>query len=117
MSILNRGVIEVDPIVVAAWLETGEALLVDVREEEEWAEESVPGAILSPMSDFDFATFPRQAGRRMVVMCKLGRRSEAIARKLLENGLPMVFNMAGGINGWKEADLPVSFGDTLTVQG
>lgn len=107
MSIFNKGVIEIDPVVVAAWLDNGEILLVDVREEEEWAEERVPGAVLAPMSDFDARTFPREAGKRLVVMCKMGKRSEAIARKMLENGMSMVFNMTGGINGWKAADLPV----------
>ncbi|MBF0094182.1 MAG: rhodanese-like domain-containing protein [Alphaproteobacteria bacterium] len=106
MSIINRGVIEVDPVVVAGWLENGEILLVDVREEEEWAEERVAGAILSPMSDFEADRFPSEEGKRLVVMCKVGRRSEAIARKMLEHGAFPVYNMAGGLNGWKEADLP-----------
>lgn len=106
MSIIGKGVIEVDPVVVAGWLDSGEILLVDVREEEEWAEERIAGAILFPMSDFDAELFPTEAGKRLVVMCKVGKRSDAIARKMLQHGAYPVYNLAGGLNGWKEADLP-----------
>lgn len=107
MSIIGKGVIEIDPVVAAGWLATGEALLVDVREDDEWAEERIPGTLLAPMSDFDPETFPTAGERRLVVVCRVGRRSEAIAAKLARLGWSRVYNMAGGLNAWKAADLPL----------
>ena len=106
MSIIARDVIEIDPAVVAGWLADGEVLLVDVREDEEWAEERIHGAVLSPMSDFEADLFPTAPGKRLVVMCKVGKRSAAIARKMLQHGAFPVYNLAGGLNAWKESDLP-----------
>ena len=106
MSIVTKGLVEVDPTVVAGWIAAGEAHVVDVREIEEWDEERVEGTVLAPMSDFELETFPIDATKRLVLMCAVGRRSAAIGNKLLQNGHTLAYNMTGGINGWKEAELP-----------
>lgn len=98
-------VIEIDALQAEALVRGGEAILVDVREEEEWVEERVPYAILSPMSDFDAATFPTVAGKKVVVMCLAGVRSAAVVRKLVQSGHSLAFNLKGGIEAWKEAGL------------
>ncbi|KAF0117430.1 MAG: rhodanese-related sulfurtransferase [Rhodospirillaceae bacterium] len=105
--ILDTGVIEIDPVVAFAWHRGGEAILVDVREDDEWAEAHIPGAVLSPMSEFEAAGFPRKAGRRLVVVCGIGKRSEAIARVLVQRGEGVVYNLSGGLKAWQAAGLPV----------
>ncbi|CAA7624730.1 Rhodanese-related sulfurtransferase [Magnetospirillum sp. LM-5] len=105
MSIVNSGLIELDPATVKAMLDAGEAVLVDVREEEEFAEESIPGSVLSPMSDFELETWPTFPGRKVIISCLGGVRSAAIANKLISSGQGWAIHMKGGLNAWKDAGL------------
>jgi len=105
-----KGINHVTPFVVFKWLQDDEAILVDVREEEEWNEERIDGAILSPMSDFEADKFPTNPNKRLVIMCRVGQRSYAIAEKMVEFGIYPVYNMNGGILRWRTFKLPVKSG-------
>ena len=48
---------EAEPGTVKAWLESDQAVLIDIREPDEYAREHIPGAQLVPLSGFD-ATAP-----------------------------------------------------------
>ena len=106
MSLQQQGLIEIDPLTAKNWLEKGEAILVDVREEEEHAEEHLNGALLLPMSDFEPEQFPTNTGKKVIVYCLAGVRSAAIGRKMLTSGQFVIFNLTGGIRAWKAAELP-----------
>ncbi len=105
MGIVNSGLIELEPLTVKAMLEAGEAVLVDVREDEEFAEESIAGSVLQPMSDFELATWPSFPGRKIIISCLGGVRSAAIANKLISSGQGWALHMKGGLNAWKDAGL------------
>ncbi len=100
----ERTVGEVSPLQVAGWLERGEVLLVDVREAREYEAEHIAGAMLLPLSGLDPDYFPVLPGRRVVLHCAIGKRSEAAARALAAAGRE-VAHMAGGLAAWKEAGL------------
>lgn len=92
----------------AAWLDEGKAVLVDVREPAEHAAVSIPGTIHIPMSAFDPDKLPDADDRVVVLFCAMGARSQAVAERLVELGFPHRFhNMAGGIQAWLQAGLPV----------
>jgi rhodanese-related sulfurtransferase len=105
MGIVNSGLIELEPQTVKAMLDAGEAVLVDVREEEEFAEESIAGSVLLPMSDFEVASWPTYPGRKVIISCLGGVRSAAIANKLISSGQGWAIHMRGGLNAWKDAGL------------
>ncbi len=86
-------------------MRAGEVILVDVREQEEFAEERIPGAIPFPLSSFDPAALPRTAGKKLVLSCFIGGRSSQAAERLLAAGGAEVFNLDGGLFAWKEAGL------------
>jgi rhodanese-related sulfurtransferase len=94
------------PAEVRAGLATGEILLVDVREPNEYAFERIPGALLYPLSTFDPAAIP-SGGRRLVVQCAAGGRSMRAAQALVAAGHAQVINLEGGINAWKAQGLPL----------
>jgi rhodanese-related sulfurtransferase len=102
---------EATPTQVRAWLASGQATLVDVREPDEHARERIDGARLAPLSRFDpaeIAAWVKQ-GQRLVLHCRSGRRSAdacRLAASLGERGIE-VLSMAGGIEAWKAAGLPV----------
>jgi rhodanese-related sulfurtransferase len=87
----------------AALVATGEALVLDVRNPDEWAQlGTIPGAVPLPM-DLALsatATLPRD-GRAVLVCCEHGVRSAAVARMLAVAGLPRVLNLAGGMSVWR----------------
>jgi rhodanese-related sulfurtransferase len=99
-------VTEATPEHVHAWLQNGEILLVDVREANEYAFERIHGALLYPLSTFDPTTLPTE-GRRLVLHCAGGRRSLMAAHKLQSAGHHQVTHLAGGLQAWKAAGLPV----------
>jgi rhodanese-related sulfurtransferase len=99
----------------AAWLQSGEAVLIDVREADEFAAAHVEGAILAPLSQMPAAweALDLPADRKVVVMCLKGGRSHqvcAFVGPTASDGQPL-FNMVGGIQAWHSAGLPVAFAE------
>lgn len=86
------------------------ALLVDVREPNEYQEMHAEGALLLPLSEFEarYAELPK--GRELVMICRSGARSARAGQYLLENGYTNVVNLEGGTLAWKEAGLPTEEG-------
>ena len=109
MGIIQHDLVELEPVVVEALVRSGEALLVDVREEEEFAEERIDGASLLPMSCFEFDNLPQVGGKKLILMCLGGVRSASIGRVLLRAGRPAI-HLKGGLNAWKDAGLPTRQG-------
>jgi len=102
---------EADVQTVARWLESGEALLVDVRETSEFEQEHIPGAMLVPLSMLDPDTFPRITIKKLVLHCAIGKRSAAAAKQLIKAGHIPPINMAGGLKAWREAGLETEIFD------
>ena len=94
---------EVEATTLKVWMERGEATLIDVREPPEYATEHIPGARLLPLSTFDPARVPQEAGKKVVLHCVMGMRSAQAGQKLLDAGYTTVYNFRGGIQAWKEA--------------
>jgi rhodanese-related sulfurtransferase len=82
----------------------GEALLLDVREHEEWAGGHAPDAVHVPMGELRQDTVPRD--RPVLVVCRVGGRSAAVASALAQLDYD-VRNVTGGMLAWSAAGLPV----------
>jgi rhodanese-related sulfurtransferase len=97
----------VDASTLDGWLRAGQALLVDVREAG-FRQELIPAARSIPYSRLEPSALPARSGeQRLVLHCEIGVRSAQGAEKLLAAGLPEVFHLAGGVDAWKRAGLPV----------
>ncbi|WP_228976144.1 rhodanese-like domain-containing protein [Streptomyces sp. DH12] len=88
----------------------GDALILDVREADEWAAGHVDGALHVPMSDF-VARFGEVTeavadGRRAYVMCRVGGRSAQVTQYLVQQGIDAV-NVDGGMLAWEGAGRPM----------
>ncbi|MGW4163337.1 rhodanese-like domain-containing protein [Streptomyces sp. NPDC004788] len=87
-----------------------DALVLDVREDDEWAAGHVEGALHVPMSDF-VARFGEVTeavadGRRAFVMCRVGGRSAQVTQYLVQQGIDAV-NVDGGMLAWDGAGRPM----------
>lgn len=94
---------EIDAATARAWLDAREAVLLDVREANEYEFENVPGALLLPLSFLEAACFPPITDRKVVVMCAVGKRSAAAQKMLAMAGIGNLYNLIGGIDAWKQA--------------
>lgn len=99
--------VEIDAAVAAQWVRAGEALLVDVRESNEFEKERIPGALLMPLSFLDAEHFPRIPGMKTVLLCAAGKRSAAAGKQLIQAGHPAPWHLKGGLSAWKAAGLAV----------
>ena len=77
--------------------------LVDVREPAEWEINRIDGAVLIPKSEFDAGTgADRLPPGRVVLYCKSGVRSAAVAETLRAAGVDDVVSLTGGILAWAQ---------------
>jgi len=93
---------------VAARLQSGRAVLVDIREPDEFAREHLPGAVSAPLSAFEQAHLDIGPGRDVVFMCRSGARTGAHCDRLAARIDGAAYVLEGGLNGWKAAELPVA---------
>ncbi len=101
---------ETDVKAVRARQEKGEKfLLVDVREESEWAKGHLPGAthLGKGIIERDIEAAVPEFGREIVLYCGGGYRSALAADNLQKMGYSHVLSMDGGFRGWTEAGFPV----------
>jgi rhodanese-related sulfurtransferase len=96
---------EVSAAEAAALVDEG-ALLLDVREDDEWQAGHAPQATHMAMSRLNTEHGQLPAGRRIVCVCHVGARSAIVAEALRNAGWDAV-NLAGGMDAWAAAGLPV----------
>ena len=96
--------IEIGPKQVQTLLASGEVVLIDCREPNEWETAKIEGAVLMPMSSWaqSAAKLKDYSQRRIVVHCHHGGRSLRVTQWMRENGFPETQNMTGGIHAWSE---------------
>jgi len=89
-----------------------EFVLVDVREESEWAKDHLPNAIFlgKGIIERDIEQRVPETGAEIVLYCGGGYRSALAADNLQKMGYTNVFSMDGGIRGWRERNYPLEKG-------
>jgi rhodanese-related sulfurtransferase len=85
-------------------------ILLDVREPNEFEVVRAPGAVLLPTSVFASRLADVPQDRPLLVICHMGGRSAAVTGLLTRNGRSDVVNVAGGMDAWERAGLPVRKG-------
>ena len=95
---------EIDATEAARLVEAGEVLLLDVREDDEWASGRAPRAMHTALGELEPSAVPRD--RPVVAVCRSGNRSGQAAQVLSAAGVD-VRNLEGGMKAWAAAGLPV----------
>ena len=80
--------------------------IVDVREPHEFASGHIPNALNMPMSSFDPEELPEE--KPIVLICQSGGRSRNALGKARVAGREDVRHFAGGMNGWRSHNGPVT---------
>ena len=111
----TKSVQDIEVTTLKTWMEQEEAILIDVREPLEYATEHIPGARLLPLSTFDPTQVPQEAGKKVVLHCVMGKRSEQAGQKLLDAGFPSIYNFRGGVQAWKDAGYATAQGQRTSL--
>lgn len=102
----------IDAATLDEWLREGDVALFDVREEDEFAQARIPGSTLVPLSHFDPASIVADAGDRVVLHCRSGRRCGLAAERLRAAGdRRPLYRLEGGIIAWAQGGFPVEPGN------
>jgi len=96
------------PVAEAYRLRESGALVLDVRQPDEWASGHIPGATLIPLDQLPNRLGELPRDQSIVVVCRSGNRSAQGRDVLLGAGFTSVTSMAGGMTDWIAASLPVT---------
>src|SRR5204862_94886 len=96
-------------------LEDG-AVLVDVRERDEWEQGRIPGAVHVPRGNLEsrIEQAAPDRSRPVVLYCAAGNRSAFAAKTLAELGYHRPVSLAGGYTDWQRNGLPTDLPRTLS---
>jgi rhodanese-related sulfurtransferase len=83
------------------------AVIVDVREDTEWNEQHIPGAIHIPLAQLNerLPELKQYKDSPVITQCRSGGRSAKALNVLKVAGFAKVYNMDGGITAWDRAGL------------
>ena len=89
-----------------------DALVVDVREPDEYVSGHVPDARNIPLSRLDerIGELDKFKDAPVILVCQTGARSGDACRKLEKKGFTKLHNLEGGIAAWRTAGLPLKKG-------
>jgi rhodanese-related sulfurtransferase len=106
----QKNIREISPQDAAAKSQSGEAVIVDVRENDEWDEEHIPNATHLSRGTIELDIEEKVPDLNALIICHCGGggRGALAAESLQKMGYKNVRSMAGGFKAWKAAGLPTA---------
>ncbi len=95
------------PSETASWMQQGRVHVLDVRDEYEWNEKHIPGAVHRFVGHLEDNLPLLPTDSEIVVHCNVGHRSGVAVSILKRNGFTRIHNMLGGITAWEKLGLPL----------
>ncbi|MDP3747543.1 MAG: rhodanese family protein [Phenylobacterium sp.] len=96
------------PNQVADLLGQDRAVMIDIREPDEFARRHIKGARSQPLSALSAVPLNVPHGKTVVFTCKSGMRTAANCERLVSGLDRAAFLLEGGVDGWAAAGLPVT---------
>ncbi len=105
----RKGAVSVSPAQVTALVNQKEAVVLDLRDAAEYRHGHIVDSINMPFTKLSerVAELDRYRERPVVVVCKMGQHSGAVAKTLKEKGFTQVYRLGGGIAEWQGSQLPL----------
>jgi rhodanese-related sulfurtransferase len=104
----KKNITEISPGEAQVQTERGDAVLIDVREDEDWREDHAKGAkhLNRGVIELEIEEQVPDLKTPIICYCGGGSRSALVAESLQKMGYENVRSLAGGFRAWKEAGLP-----------
>lgn len=106
----SRGGAKLSTLQATQMINQKDAVIIDVREQAEFARGHIANAKSFPAKLLEErrADLEKLKAAPVIVSCDTGMRAAAAADKLRSLGVPEVYVLAGGVNAWRDAGLPVA---------
>lgn len=97
----------VTPIQAADMLNKKEAIIIDVREQDERDAEHIEGTLFIPLAKLEsrMGELAQFKNSPIIVQCRSGKRSNIAGAKLIKAGFKNILNLEGGILAWNKQGL------------
>ncbi len=107
-----RGYRELTPAALVQMINRGSPLVIDLSAIANYEKAHIPGSRHVAPSQFDPENkdLAKAKDLPVVTVCRNGVESGKAARRLVKAGFTHVYTLGGGINAWKQADLPLAKG-------
>lgn len=99
---------KLSPREVQSRLETGKAVLVDIREPDEFARAHIPGALSQPLSALEQTHLSIDPAADVIFTCRTGMRTAGACDRLAARVEGDAYVLDGGLDAWSGAGLPVT---------
>ncbi len=106
----KKKITEISPTDAASKTKSSDAVIVDVREKDEWDDGHIPDAVHMSRGMLELEIEGKFPDRNMTIICHCGGggRSALAAESLQKIGYKNVRSMVGGFKAWKAAGLPTT---------
>ena len=106
----KKNITEISPAEAAEKAKNSEAVIIDVREQDEWEEGHIPDAVHLSRGTIELEIEEKVPDPNAMIICHCGGggRSALVAETLQKMGYKNVHSMAGGLKAWKAAGLPTT---------
>lgn len=86
-----------------------DAVIVDVREQGEFRAGHIPNARSLPLADLGarLKDLEKFRSKPVLAVCASGNRSAGALKELQKAGIEQVYSLAGGMQAWQQANMPV----------
>ena len=104
----KKNITEISPAEAEAQTQRGDAVLIDVREDEDWREDHAKGAkhLNRGVIELEIEEQVPDLKTPIICYCGGGSRSALVAQSLQKMGYENVRSLAGGFRAWKQSGLP-----------
>lgn len=104
-----RGYSSVTPSESTQMINRDDALIVDVRENNEYSQGHIINSLHIPLSSLKtrMNDLEKYKAKKIIVACRSGSRSSQACATLKKEGFEQVFNLGGGVMAWENANLPL----------
>lgn len=116
LSACSTDVPTVSPEQAANMLSNKQAIMIDVREQSEWDEQHIEGAIFIPLDQVEsrMSEIAQYKDSPIIMQCRSGKRSKVAGGQLIDAGFTKVYNLDGGILAWNKQGLDTIRGAATT---
>lgn len=106
----RRGGESVTPAALTMLVNRESGIVLDVRPTAEYRAGHIVDSVNVPHSKVgdQVSELERYRSQPLVVVCKMGQQSGAVARQLKESGFERIYKLGGGITEWKNSQLPLT---------
>lgn len=88
------------------------SIVVDVSEPADFKKARIPESVNMPAKSLskDLKPIEKHKNKNVILVCRMGNKSQSVAKQLIRNGFEKVYVLSGGMSAWEKENLPVKRG-------